>query len=502
MDELSSGLEGRSNNSIALLVDALLRPEADVGGVELSSVVWKHHPERAVSHIVIGHGKPGGAWQYMEPSLKSLSLENWLDLPVYSFRDWQKDQQAGDQNISPGMEMADVNGVRSKRPFVGEMARYYSDYVVKMGLDKNFVSNAEVAKVSNMDKNITQTSSQSTSTSWCSFSSSPPSLTSPNSPVNNTSSCPVRGCLLSGAELEHLKDICSVWADSDDCGIHCPSDEKCRKKKARALRWYLRGVHKCSSRCSGGGGGDGKTRNICVFAEKLVLASGVSNHVRWLGVPGENSQFVTHDLSSFIRHVNSCDLGGLRDTPLSPPVVMVVGAGLTSADAILNALGKGLKVVHVFRQDPNDRKLIFNGIPKSEYPGYGRIFDLMLGKDSSDLYTCRPQSQVVEFGGGDRSVSVMNREGFHETWTDISIGGVFIGADANLDFLPENLIPKLGVDKEAPICSQNLINVDRVNFLSESVPCLYAIGSLTGECFVRFGIGSAVGAAQHLLGLN
>lgn len=499
---MSAGLEGRSSNPIALLVDTLLRPNADVGGTDSSSLIWKYDPHKAIPHVVIGRGVPGGSWQYMEPNLKSLSLGNWLDLPLYSFADWMAEQLEHERQ-EPKQQSNDIDhmtksDVKTGQVLVGNVARYYSDYVIRMGLAENFVDNAEIKQVTSLDKTLTQECSKVTSMSGCSSCSSPPSLTSPDSPLNNSSH---RGCILSKSEWEHLTDVCSIFADSDDCGIHCPDDSKSKGRRDCALRWYLRGSQKLGGR---GNNTSDREKKVCVFSEKLVLACGVSDHVRWLGVPGERSRFITHHIPTFVRHVDAWQRSeGEEETgSLSSSVVLVVGAGLSAADAILRALGKGLKVIHVFRQNPHNRHLVFDRIPQQTYPGYSHLYRLMQGKEVDESYVCRPQAHICEFGEDDRSVSILNRDGQKETM-NISFGGIFIGADAELGFLPDNLVPRLGMNLRAPIdAKHNPVDVDQITFACEAVPSLYAIGSLTGDNFVRFGIGGALGAAQHLLGVK
>ena len=46
------GLEGRSNYPVALLLDALQKPEADLGLKLPSLLEWRHHEDRAVDHLV------------------------------------------------------------------------------------------------------------------------------------------------------------------------------------------------------------------------------------------------------------------------------------------------------------------------------------------------------------------------------------------------------------------------------------------------------------------
>lgn len=63
MSFLAEGLEGRSPNPVALLFDALCRPDADLGVDNPSLLEWKFEKEHAIDHVVLGKGKAGGAWQ-------------------------------------------------------------------------------------------------------------------------------------------------------------------------------------------------------------------------------------------------------------------------------------------------------------------------------------------------------------------------------------------------------------------------------------------------------
>lgn len=62
LEYLSEGLEGRSQSPVALLFDALLRPDTDFGGSLDSVLSWKRQKDRAVPHLVLGRNLPGGAW--------------------------------------------------------------------------------------------------------------------------------------------------------------------------------------------------------------------------------------------------------------------------------------------------------------------------------------------------------------------------------------------------------------------------------------------------------
>ena len=48
---------------MSLLFDALLHPDADLGIENPPLLEWKFLPHLEVDHIVLGKGKPGGAWK-------------------------------------------------------------------------------------------------------------------------------------------------------------------------------------------------------------------------------------------------------------------------------------------------------------------------------------------------------------------------------------------------------------------------------------------------------
>lgn len=60
---MSDGLEGRTSNPVALLVDSLCNPDADFGANLPSLLKWEYHPEKAIPHVVLGLHDEGGIWQ-------------------------------------------------------------------------------------------------------------------------------------------------------------------------------------------------------------------------------------------------------------------------------------------------------------------------------------------------------------------------------------------------------------------------------------------------------
>ena len=55
--KIFKGLEGRSSNTVSLLFDALLHPDADLGSNSPSLLEWEYMPELEVDHVVLGKGR-------------------------------------------------------------------------------------------------------------------------------------------------------------------------------------------------------------------------------------------------------------------------------------------------------------------------------------------------------------------------------------------------------------------------------------------------------------
>lgn len=88
LEYLSEGLEGRSQSPVAVLFDALLRPDTDFGGTADSVLSWKWQEERAIPHLVLGCSPPGGAWHVSGavrgslPTLAGFCPLPWSSLPT------------------------------------------------------------------------------------------------------------------------------------------------------------------------------------------------------------------------------------------------------------------------------------------------------------------------------------------------------------------------------------------------------------------------------------
>ncbi|CAF1219762.1 unnamed protein product [Didymodactylos carnosus] len=144
LELLSDGLEGRTRNPIALLLDFLLHPDADLGTNSPTKLNWKHVSNQHIDHVCIGRGTPGGVWNKLTSQhLSTVSLANWMELPNYSFSEFRQSRR------SSSNENSDIQQHQqdSKRATYDEVRHYYKDYVRRRQLQKNFLNNREVTSI-------------------------------------------------------------------------------------------------------------------------------------------------------------------------------------------------------------------------------------------------------------------------------------------------------------------------------------------------------------------
>ena len=113
---------GRSNNPWALLVDALLHPDADgmKGAADYTCIEVRHLPARSIEHVVIGRGPAGGSWNRMAPGTVTLSPGYWMALPGLTMA------EAG---ATPGADL--TPHALARRIERGVVAEYYQAYARK-----------------------------------------------------------------------------------------------------------------------------------------------------------------------------------------------------------------------------------------------------------------------------------------------------------------------------------------------------------------------------------
>lgn len=88
-------------------------------------------------------------------------------------------------------------------------------------------------------------------------------------------------------------------------------------------------------------------RPFTIACNKVVLANGGSDLVNRLGVKGENMSLSWLKYELPLLESSIYDIKDDEKAKVKP--VLIVGAGLSAADAIIACRNAGLKVIHVYR---------------------------------------------------------------------------------------------------------------------------------------------------------
>lgn len=218
------------------------------------------------------------------------------------------------------------------------------------------------------------------------------------------------------------------------------------------------------------------TKEKFIFtANHVVLATGNSDKPNKLNVYGENLWFVKHYLNDLEELLKESKLDDENDP------VLIVGAGLSAADAIVASLQNGLKVIHVFRKHTDDPGLIFNALPAKVYPEYHEVYERMKGKLKDPNYRAFPQHCIGEIKPN-REVVLYNKlssESDHQipitTTVKVSYVISLIGMKPNLKFIASKKIRKsLAVRPNLPLhFKTNPIRINPYTHECINVPKMY-----------------------------
>ena len=436
---------------------------------------------------MVGAGDVGGLWCTLQGSkVLTLSRKDWLELPVYCFEEWEEGQT--DRELVLGCHN-DRQGSFKRTPTYS-VCDYYRDYVKELHLEQNFLNHFTVELVEPLEAKQRETTGSSATLANC--------------PLDPDHLC---FCTLSEFELEEkffmsLKDLsphqpcCSCCCEgAANCCCYCidsgvssgQSTPMLRNSSARNLydsrgesKWFVQGTLRKE---------DGSVEPFRIQAKSVVLASGCSGHPNQLGVPGEDLPFVRHSFIDVIPYLSNLSNHSLP--------VLIVGAGLSAADMVMLAMSKGLHVIHAFYNDPRDHKLIFSKLAPPLYPEYSKIYSLMKGETTSELYTPLPRHRVVSFSETGSCTLICTADS-RETQLPISTALVMIGSTADLGFLSDK-VPPLGDEPDERISPKhNPVVVDPITYESEQCKGLFAMGPLVGDNFVRFLLGGALGIASKV----
>ncbi|XP_044065321.1 oxidative stress-induced growth inhibitor 2 isoform X1 [Siniperca chuatsi] len=389
----------------------------------------------------------------------------------------------------PGVNYRDLtNGKRrdvtSDRATPEEISSYYRNYVKLKGLQKNFVDNTYVTSVQKL----------------------------------------CRGHEGEGLENRHTDQRDGGMGDGGNEGFEGNGVE-CLNNGGGGALWEVRGYQQVQNDTH---------VPFSLFAENVVLATGASDSPVRLGVEGEDLPFVFHSISDLGLAVSR------RKLDMNSDPVLIVGAGLSAADAVLCACNSNIRVLHVFRKNIDDPDIIFKQLPKTLYPEYHKVYNMMCSQTYTDVAPSsasnRPQAVSIAFSvcakmcpkpqlaasnmAGNASVSLFpDYTSFPEHCVvslqsdmkcllqgnnslkafKISMALVLIGTNPNLFFL-KGQGQYLGQDPMKPIsCKQNPIDIHPYTFECTKEPGLFAMGPLVGDNFVRFLKGGALGIASCLL---
>ncbi|KAJ9593171.1 hypothetical protein L9F63_015268, partial [Diploptera punctata] len=240
---------------------------------------------------------------------------------------------------------------------------------------------------------------------------------------------------------------------------------------------------------------------FCYICRRVVMATGSADMPNRLGVPGElsNPSWVMHDLRSLeavLDRLVEDEEGDREGVPTEPQCdpVLIVGAGLSAADAVIAARFRSLPILHVFRKKAGE---LGKQLPENMYPEYHKVHQMMGdGGASYPCYTALAEHRIVEITP-DHKVHVI---GPNDTVSvhKVSVVAILIGSHPDLNFLPPGLA--LGARPSQQIdCRSNPVDIEPYTHkVVRAPPGMYALGPLTGDNFVRFLQGGAVAITSHI----
>ncbi|XP_059607733.1 oxidative stress-induced growth inhibitor 1-like [Phlebotomus argentipes] len=394
---LADGLEGRSTNPVSLLLDSLTHPCADLG-MELPSMLhYRFHPEKKIDHIVIGKGRAGGSWHRMDPNLRTLSLSAWMSLPGLDFNVWE----AKNPPKSPLEAQKEENGVC-------------------LHCQKIDVENNNFVEESSLCQQCTK-------------------RRKPSSPIrkasirqNHSKEVETRALISRVAEYyeSYVKEMDLERYFMNDATVtsiapfRCPPAGREACGKAKDARWIVSGIR--------------KNKAFTILCRNVVLANGSSDLANRLGIRGERLSipWLKHELPHLEAALEAFKPSERRS--LKP--VLIVGAGLSAADAITICRQSGVHVIHVFRSRTAGLDKM---LPENVYPEYHEVHRMMKSPhEAHSCYSPLPEHTIADVvsipsstGEERRRVTVRHIKTGETRDFEVSFCAILIGARPDLRFL-------------------------------------------------------------------
>lgn len=546
LEYLSSGLEGRSSRCVSLLYDALCRPNADLGEQHESCLKWikTNSNQQKVDYLCLGEFSPGGAWQRFSSDLLTLSFGSWLDLPAYSFRDFVRDKDlAQELNFDPDAQ------IESRVP-CWAIAEYYQGYVAKLDISQNFRNNMKVISVrKNSDFweiDALSTLSNITNSKQFKFKAKqvilacgtgkPKRLNVPNeslSQIYHTNGI-LENLIASLKSKCKLGDKAAIngptnrllLTNSIDIDKSCDSDllKNQRSSYTCHKEWFkdfCRNMSKSGSVSFDEIYTELGTFYQDFFLEKLLKMESTGStvprrpHLQSIFAPKSTPSGLNWKSLHASQSLHLRDGRFLARHALHCAPVLVVGDGLSAADAISRLLVASVPVVHTFRKMGNDPQNLFAKLSRAVYPDYHSVYQLMTSRHSNNLYTVYPGAEILRFDkiddqqGGkirvqiksiDNTATMASPADSKNRYLTCSAVIVDIGSEPDLQFMMEPDFYRLIKHENRSIDSRaNPVLVNPYTSECRKEKNLYALGPLIGDNYVRFIVGGAMACGANLL---
>ncbi|KAL7016476.1 hypothetical protein ACKWTF_010035 [Chironomus riparius] len=370
-----------------LQFDNLQHPGADFGMKLPCMLKFKHHKDKEIDHVVLGKGKAGGSWHRMDKNLRTLSLSTWMSLPNLNFDDW--------------LAMRNVNDADSCQCNQNNCKR-----------DEKANENAHLNSSSHNLNNLTTAAK------------------------NRKKNCIHESTISEEVKTRALvHDVAEYYADyvhlmkldkffrNDTVVVsirQIKENEKC-KFSTNDARWVVHGYDRANK------------KPFSIACNKVVMANGGSDIPNRLGVKGESKSvsWLKYELPLLESAIECEKLNAVKISNVKP--ILIVGAGLSAADAIVACRNAGLKVIHVYR----GMAAGFMGLPEAYFPEYNLVYRMMRNpREKYDLYQAIPESTLKEIKtvNGCHYVTVQKSNNEELTF-EVSYCAILIGSRPNLSLI-------------------------------------------------------------------
>lgn len=230
--------------------------------------------------------------------------------------------------------------------------------------------------------------------------------------------------------------------------------------------------------------------NRIVYRSRFIILATGSCIPKKLGIRGEDESNVVHDLLSLEEK-----LSHFMDKPCR---VLIIGSGLSAADAVLLARFRNCQVIHSFRADD---VTLGSMLPESMYPEYHKVRQMMKHNHGYPGYFAYGGSTVSDLESSHAIITVSNNS--KPIIVEFDVCAVLIGSHSDLSFL-DNFKSGLELTRNEEIKEidpkRNPVVVDPWTYETSRFKGigLHAVGSLVGDIYVRYIPGGAVAAVSHI----